>query len=252
MQIKKLISINVSLGTYAKFINEFLSLAIAKDKNSSYVCIANVHMLVEAYKDKDFQKIVNDADIVTPDGIPLAKGLKILYKIKQDRVAGMDVLPDLLKESEKQNLSVYFYGGTQKVLDKTQEYCTYHFPKLKIAGMYSPPFRELTEEEKDEIIEKINSVSPNFVFVALGCPKQEKWMAAVKGKINACMLGIGGALPVMIGLKERAPVWMQTRGLEWLFRLYQEPRRLFKRYFVTNSIFIFLLLREKYIQIFRD
>jgi len=240
MQTKRLISINISLGNYERFITELLLLA--QRKEFSYVCVANVHMLVEAYKDLHFQTIVNSADMVTPDGYPLVKGLRLLHGIKQDRVAGMDILPDLLKLSEKQNLSVFFYGGTQKMLDKTQEYCSIHFPNLRIAGMYSPPFRELTEKENEDIIKKINICEPHFVFVALGCPKQEKWMYNMKGKINSCMLGIGGALPVMIGLQKRAPVWMQKKGLEWLFRLWQEPRRLFMRYFSTNTIFIYLML----------
>jgi len=247
MQIKKLISINISLGIYNEFIDRFISLA--KSEMSSYVCVANVHMLIEAYKDNDFQKVVNCADIVTPDGMPLAKGLRFLYGIRQSRVAGMDILPALLAEAEKQNLSVYFYGGTQETLDATKEFCEQRFPDLKIVGMHSPPFRELTETETEAIIHQINKARPHFVFVALGCPKQEKWMAAMKGKISACMLGIGGALPVMIGLQKRAPLWMQKCGLEWFFRLLQEPRRLFRRYFITNSVFIYLIIREKIVTI---
>jgi N-acetylglucosaminyldiphosphoundecaprenol N-acetyl-beta-D-mannosaminyltransferase len=242
MQNKKLISLNISLGTYGEFLKEFLLLA--QKRISSYVCVANVHMLIEAYKDKTFQTAINSADIVTPDGMPLAKGLEILYGIKQDRVAGMDILPDLLKSSEEQNLSVYFYGGTQAILDLTKKFCDKNFPKLSIAGMYSPPFKELTKDENTNIIEQINHAQPHFVFVALGCPKQEKWMNGMKGKINACMLGIGGALPVMAGLQKRAPLWMQKYSLEWLFRLFQEPGRLFKRYFITNSLFLFLLSKN--------
>jgi len=243
MVSKSIITISISLGSYAEFIEEILTLA--KTKISSYVCVANVHMLIETYKNKDFQRVVNGADIVTPDGLPVAHGLKFLYKIKQERVAGMDILPDLLRCSEEQNLSVYFYGGTQEMLNRTEKFCKQRFPALKIVGMTSPPFRELTETETKTIIHQINKAQPHFVFVALGCPKQEKWMAAMKGRISACMLGIGGALPVMIGLQKRAPVWMQKYGLEWFFRLLQEPRRLFRRYFVTNSIFLYLILREK-------
>jgi N-acetylglucosaminyldiphosphoundecaprenol N-acetyl-beta-D-mannosaminyltransferase len=240
MYSKRLISLDISLGYYKNFIQEILSLA--KGKISSYVCVANVHMLIEAYKDNYFQTVVNSADIVTPDGLPLAKGLRILYGIKQDRVAGMDILPDLLKEAERKQLSVYFYGGTQKMMDTTKEFCKKNFPNLKIAGAYSPPFRELTETETVDIVEQINAVAPHFVFVALGCPKQEKWMNAMRGEISACMLGIGGALPVMVGMQKRAPRWMQKHGVEWLFRLLQEPRRLFKRYFVTNITFLYLML----------
>ena len=248
MLSKNLISMSISLGNYEEFMEKFLTLA--KGRISSYVCVANVHMLIEAYQDNDFQKVVNGADIVTPDGLPVAKGLKFLYGIRQDRVAGMDILPDLLRCSKEQDLSVYFYGGTQEVLDATKEFCQRHFPNLKIAGMHSPPFRELTETETEAIIHQINQVQPHLVFVALGCPKQEKWMAAMKGKISSCMLGIGGALPVMIGLQKRAPLWMQKYSLEWFFRLLQEPRRLFRRYFITNSLFLYLITKEKMVRVF--
>jgi N-acetylglucosaminyldiphosphoundecaprenol N-acetyl-beta-D-mannosaminyltransferase len=119
-----------------------------------------------------------------------------------------------------------------------------HYPNLHIRGLYSPPFRALTPEEEERTIERINSSGAKLLFVVLGCPKQEQWMASMAGRINAVMIGIGGALPVLIGMQKRAPKWMQRAGLEWLFRLLQEPRRLFKRYFVTNSVFLYLLSRE--------
>lgn len=237
------LSIGISLGPYKKFIDEIIELAVKKQ--SSYVCVANVHMTIEAHGDKAFAAVVNDADITTPDGMPLAKGLKILNGLEQDRVAGMDLLPDLLAEAEKIALPVYFYGGTQQMLDTTEAFCQQNYPALTIAGLLSPPFRALTVEEKEEIIQTINQSGAGIVFVALGCPKQEKWMAEMKGKVHACMVGIGGALPVMVGMQKRAPVWMQKASLEWLYRLLQEPKRLFKRYAITNSKFIFLLTKAK-------
>ncbi|MCE7040496.1 WecB/TagA/CpsF family glycosyltransferase [Dyadobacter sp. CY312] len=237
-----LISIGISSGDYEIFVKRIIDLA--KKRTSSYVCVANVHMLMEAQKDADFSKIVNDADICTPDGMPLAKAIKLLYGNDQDRVAGMDLLPDLLKVSEKDALRVYFYGGTNAMQEASAKYVKSAFPNLIATGFHSPPFRPLTNEEESEIIERINATGTNLVFVALGCPKQEKWMASMKGRINACMIGIGGALPVMIGLQERAPVWMQKYSLEWLFRLYQEPGRLWKRYFYTNSLFLLLFAGE--------
>lgn len=201
-------------------------------------------MTIEAHWDEQFADLVNKADLLTPDGMPLAKAMKLLYGIQQDRVAGMDLLPDLLKEAEKQDLSVFFYGGTQEMLDRTKEFVATNYPLLEKHHYLSPPFRPLTEEEEQDVVTRINDSGVNLVFVALGCPKQEKWMAAMKGKINACMIGIGGALPVMIGMQKRAPQWMQKMSLEWLYRLAQEPRRLFKRYFITNSLFLFLILRQ--------
>jgi N-acetylglucosaminyldiphosphoundecaprenol N-acetyl-beta-D-mannosaminyltransferase len=241
LEQKSLIAINISIGKYSDFITRISELGIKR--RSSYVCIANVHMLVEAYNSNAFANVVNSADIVTPDGMPLAKGLKLIYGIDQPRVAGMDLLPDLLQECTHKNISVFFYGGTQSMLDRTVVYVREKFQNLNVAGMYSPPFRELTPEEEKEIIDKINGSNAGILIVALGCPKQERWMASMKGRINACMLGVGGALPVMVGMQKRAPEWMQRNSLEWLFRLKSEPGRLFKRYFVTNLIFIALFLK---------
>jgi N-acetylglucosaminyldiphosphoundecaprenol N-acetyl-beta-D-mannosaminyltransferase len=201
-------------------------------------------MVVEAFWNKSFSDKVRAASLVTPDGKPLTWALRLLHGIKQDRVAGMDVLPALLKKSEKMQLPLYIYGGTETLLFRTREYLTKHYPDLVINGFYSPPFRELTPEEETKAIDDINQSGAKLVFVVLGCPKQEQWMANMLGRIKAVMIGIGGALPVLVGLQKRAPKWMQNAGLEWLFRLLQEPRRLFRRYAVTNSIFLYLLSRE--------
>lgn len=246
---QKLLSINTTTGDYASFVERLTDAAL--QGNSTYTCVANVHMLVEAHKDPEFARVVNEADMVTPDGMPLAVSMKLIHGLKQDRVAGMDLLPDLLQVAQEQHIPVFFYGGTQDMLDKTADYCNRHFPHLPLAGMYSPPFRALTPQEEEEVISRINGSGACFVFVALGCPKQEKWMAAMKGRVKACMIGIGGALPVMIGMQRRAPRWMQTLCLEWLYRLAQEPGRLFKRYAVTNTTFLFLLTRTWMRQGFR-
>ncbi len=231
-----LISIPISNGTYKEFIDSIITLAV--NKASAYVCVANVHMLVEAYRDPDFARVVENADLITPDGMPLAKAIKSFYGINQERVAGMDILTDLLNIAEKKKLGVYFYGGSPEMLTNTNRFISIKYPNLKISGLYSPPFRALSiEEEADDII-KINNASASIIFVVLGCPKQEKWMYRMKGKINAVMIGIGGALPVLIGMQKRAPYWMQKNSLEWLWRFQQEPRRLFKRYFITNAMFL--------------
>lgn len=226
--------------------NDFVKKIISSSEFniSSYVCVSNVHMSIEAKKNPDFALIVNNADLVTPDGMPLVWAIRLLYGIKQERVAGMDLLPALLKEAEIKNLKICFYGGTESMLDLTKQYLKLNYSELLNPLFISPPFRELTQLEIEQDISKINEFGANLVFVALGCPKQEKWMAAMKGKINACMVGIGGALPVMIGMQKRAPIWMQKYGLEWLYRLIQEPRRLFKRYLVTNSLFVYYLIIE--------
>jgi N-acetylglucosaminyldiphosphoundecaprenol N-acetyl-beta-D-mannosaminyltransferase len=242
MKKMQILNFPISIGKYQDYIEYIIDRANAGD--SEYIYVANVHMVVEAFWNKSFSEKVRQASLITPDGKPLTWALRLLHGIKQDRVAGMDVLPALLKKSEKTKLPVYIYGGTDALLGHTREYLGLHYPDLIINGLYSPPFRELTREEEDRCINAINNSGARLVFVVLGCPKQEKWMASVASRINAVMIGIGGALPVLVGLQKRAPRWMQNAGLEWLFRLCLEPRRLFKRYAVTNSVFLYLLSRE--------
>ncbi|WP_367119206.1 WecB/TagA/CpsF family glycosyltransferase [uncultured Mucilaginibacter sp.] len=189
--------------------------------------------------------MINEAEIITPDGVPISKCFKLLYRINQDRVDGMSMLPMLIKKAVEENLSVYFYGGSPELIIQAKSFLNTNYPLLNIAGIYSPPFRYLTEAEKSAVAININSSGANIVFVALGCPKQEQWMAEMKDKVQSVMIGIGGALPVFIGLQKRAPKWMQKGSLEWLYRLILEPKRLFKRYMITNSVFLWLLVLEK-------
>jgi N-acetylglucosaminyldiphosphoundecaprenol N-acetyl-beta-D-mannosaminyltransferase len=239
------LSSKISFGNYQSFIDRILDLA--KSKSSSYVCVMNVHMLMEAHGNKEFAKVVNEADITTPDGMPLVVGLNNLYDISQQRVAGMDLITSLLTGAEDQKISVYFYGSTNDVLETIIQRCKKDYPNLRIAGSCSPPFRPLTMSEEDDIVKNINSSNAGVVFVALGCPKQEKWMASMKGRVNAVMVGLGGAFPVFAGTQSRAPLWMQKSSLEWLYRFSQEPRRLWKRYLLTNSKFIYLYLKEYFV-----
>jgi N-acetylglucosaminyldiphosphoundecaprenol N-acetyl-beta-D-mannosaminyltransferase len=244
MQKHPLISISLSLGSYADFVDEIIRLANDAEC-SEYICVANVHMLVEAYKDKEFAKAVNNAVIITSDGVPLRWGLKWLYGIRQERVAGMDLLPDLLRTASQQSIPVFFYGGTEEMLAVISEYVKTHYSGILIAGSYSPPFRTLTHDEEVEVIDRINASGARLVFVSLGCPKQERWMASMKGRIKATMIGVGAAFPVLVGAKKMAPQWMRNSGLEWSYRLFQEPKRLFKRYLTTNSVFLYLLIKER-------
>jgi N-acetylglucosaminyldiphosphoundecaprenol N-acetyl-beta-D-mannosaminyltransferase len=234
-----LLGIAVNTGTYQEFMHRILDGAASR--SSSYACVANVHMLVEAHHDASFASVVQKAGMITPDGKPLAWALRLLHGVRQERVAGMDLLPDLLAGAEQRQLSVFFYGGQETLLETTAQYVKTHYPQLVVSGLYSPPFRALSKEEEEETVRRINSSGAQLVFVVLGCPKQEKWMASMQGRIRAAMIGVGGALPVLIGAQKRAPGWMQHAGLEWVYRLGQEPGRLFKRYAVTNTIFLVLL-----------
>ncbi|HEY2720588.1 MAG TPA: WecB/TagA/CpsF family glycosyltransferase, partial [Chitinophagaceae bacterium] len=246
MKKVSLLNFTLTTGKYSAFLDEIIGLA--QSKKSAVVCVANVHMYSEAHKDKKFENIISEAEIVTPDGKPLTWALRVLYGIRQERVAGMDVLPDLLKQMSSNGISAFFYGSSEVTLEKTNEYLSTVYPELKIAGLHSPPFYssgDLNNNNADEeVITAINGSLPSVVFVVLGCPKQEKWMAAMRGRINTVMVGIGGALPVMIGMQKRAPKWMQNAGLEWLYRLMQEPGRLFKRYATTNRLFIWVVFKE--------
>jgi N-acetylglucosaminyldiphosphoundecaprenol N-acetyl-beta-D-mannosaminyltransferase len=152
----------------------------------------------------------------------------------------MDLLPKLLKEAESASSSVYFYGTTNETLASIIKKAKSEFPNLKVCGSYSPPFRSLTEAEDNDIIARIKEASPDFVFVSLGCPKQEKWMASHKDKIGACLLGVGQAFKVYAGTEKRLPTWMRNLSLEWTYRLFLEPKRLWKRYLFTNSYFLLL------------
>jgi len=229
----------ISKGTLKECTEHIFSLTDMQ--LSSYVCFANVHMIMEAYKDARFNRVLTDADIVTADGAPISKLMSHVYKYKQERIAGMDLLPFLLCEAAKRNKSVYFYGSTQQVLETIEKKIVKEIPNLKIAGMYSPPFRNLSDYENTLIENKINDSRPDLVFVALGCPKQELWMANKKDKINACMLGVGQAFLVYAGVEKRLPKWMRNFCIEWIYRLYLEPGRLWKRYLINNSLFILLL-----------
>ncbi len=237
MLIKKLIlSINVSNGTQQDFIDEIL--LYSDRKQPAYICFANVHMLMEAHNSDSFNIVTNNADIVAPDGFPVAKSFQLIYGIKQERIDGTGIMKRVLSCSLARDKKVFFYGGTQEMLDSAIIYLAINYPGLQVAGMYAPPFRPLDEEEKQVVINNIRSSATDFVFVILGCPKQERWMHEMKGKFSAVMLGIGGALPMILGIQRRAPVWLQKIGFEWLYRLLQEPGRLFKRYALTNSKFI--------------
>ncbi|MBC8085007.1 MAG: WecB/TagA/CpsF family glycosyltransferase [Hymenobacter sp.] len=232
----------ISTGLPDDFVAAILELGAAR--SSAYVCFANVHMLVEAHRDTSFRQVLDEASLVTPDGTPVAAAVGWFHKKPQARVAGMDLVPVLLAEAARRNQSVYFYGTTQEVLGALVARAGRELPALRIVGTHSPPFRPLTPEEEEADIAAINAADPDLIFVALGCPRQERWMANHRGRIRACMLGVGQAFLVYAGLEQRLPVWARRLGLEWTYRLWLEPRRLWRRYLVTNSHFLYLMTRS--------
>jgi N-acetylglucosaminyldiphosphoundecaprenol N-acetyl-beta-D-mannosaminyltransferase len=213
-------------------------------RESRYVCACNVHSVVTASTDASFRTAINGADMATPDGMPVAWSIRALGFGKQDRINGPDLMWRLLSRCADHGQSVFFYGSSEQTLAQLQVRIAEAFPSLKVAGMLSPPYRSLTEAEDQKIVERVNASGPALVFVGLGCPKQEVWMAQHRGRINAVMLGVGAAFDYHAGTLARAPVWMQGLGLEWAYRLFKEPRRLWRRYLSTNSAFLFGITRQ--------
>ncbi len=212
----------------------------AQSHASEYVCLSNVHMLIESYRDSQFQAILNGASMALPDGKPVAVLMNWLYGSKQQRMAGPDLMLDLFQQANDRQLAIYFYGSTPEVLAAMQVKLRQEYPSLIIAGMHSPPFRPLSDAEMAADVDAICQSGAHLVMVGLGCPKQERWMAQNQEKIPAVMLGLGAAFPFYTGDLKRAPRWMQQSGLEWFYRLYKEPNRLFKRYLTTNVQFVCL------------
>ena len=240
--LREVIGSPIDTVTWSQALERLSSWAAAGQ--SRYVCICNVHSVVTARQDEVFAKIIREADMATPDGAPVAWLMRRLGSLGQERINGPDLMWRYCAEAARRDESIYLYGGQQSTLDILQRTLLAHFPGLKIAGAYSPPFRALTPEEDTAVVEAIKASGAGTVWVSLGCPKQEKWMAEHRGRINAVMIGVGAAFDYHAGTIQRAPRWMQRNGLEWLHRLCSEPRRLWKRYLVTNTLFIYYAGRQ--------
>jgi N-acetylglucosaminyldiphosphoundecaprenol N-acetyl-beta-D-mannosaminyltransferase len=216
----------------------------ASRHESRYVCNCNVHSVVTATRDSDFERVINEADLATPDGEPIAWMLRHSGFLRQPRINGPDLMLKYCEQAAQRGESVFLYGSTPETLQRLQRSLSERFSSLKIAGAISPPFRDLTPAEDAEITATINASKAGTVWVSLGCPKQEKWMAAHRHRIQAVMIGVGAAFAYHAGTVKRAPSWMQDYGLEWLHRLASEPARLSGRYMQTNLIFLAKALRQ--------
>lgn len=206
--------------------------------SGGYICVSNVHTTVTAYEDQEYRKVQNSGIMAIPDGGPLSSvGQKRGFK-NMKRTTGPSLMGEIFKISAAEGYRHYFYGSTDETLEKLYSVLEETYPGIQIAGMYSPPFRPMTEEEDKAIVERINETKPDFVWIGLGAPKQEKWMAAHQGRVNGLMVGVGAGFDYHAGNIERAPEWMQKSNLEWVYRLLQDPKRLFGRYWHTNTRFI--------------
>ena len=208
------------------------------DIKGDYICVSNVHTTVTSYEDASYCAVQNGGLMAIPDGGPLSTVGRRRGCKNMARTTGPSLMGEIFKISAKKGYRHYFYGSKQETLELLEKKLKENYPGIKIAGMYSPPFRPLTEEEDKAVIERINEANPDFVWIGLGAPKQEKWMAAHQGKIDGLMLGVGAGFDYYAENIRRAPMWMQKHNLEWVYRLVQDPKRLFKRYWSTNTKFI--------------
>lgn len=216
----------------------------ARTYESRMVAVCNAHVVVTATRDEDYRLIINAADMATPDGAPVAWVLRRLGFTRQQRISGPELMWVMCERCADQGIPIYLYGSTDKTLELLRLRLLEAFPRLVIGGMTSPPFRPLSPDEDKRVVAAINASKAGVIFVGLGCPKQEHWMAEHRGKVKALMIGVGAALDFHAGSLKRAPSWMRGLGLEWLHRLLSEPRRLWKRYLVTNTLFVVGALRQ--------
>ena len=245
MTTRNLIGIPVYVSSFDDQLNQISDWA--QDYQSKMVCVANVHMLIEAWRNPVFADMLRNADLVTPDGMPLVWMMKQMGVKQAERVAGMEIFQTACEQAAAAQTSIFLLGAKPEVLDKICQRLKNEFPLLKIAGTLSPPFAPLSPDADMSIVQTINASGAGIVFVALGCPKQELWMAQHRHKIKAVMIGVGAVFPIYAGVLKQAPKFMRDAGFEWLFRLTQEPVRLWGRYSSTIPILIFIWLALKQI-----
>ena len=241
---KPVFDINISITNY----EEASSIIVEQGKlhHSFGVSALAVHGLMESVKDPSLGRLVNQIDMVVPDGQPVRWALNSFHGAGlKDRVYGPNLTLHVLEKANREGLNVYLYGSTEDTLKKFQSHINQEYPKVNICGVHVDRFREATLEEDMADIQKINDAGAHIVLVGRGCPRQEKWVANHLGKVNAAMMAVGAAFDFHAGTVKQAPSWMQKNGLEWLFRLIQEPQRLWKRYLFTNSHFVLLFMKQK-------
>lgn len=215
-----------------------------EELKGNYICVSNVHTTVMAFRDAEYRRVQNSAAMALPDGQPLSIVSRRRGYTQAQRVPGPDLMPAVLALSQEKGYTHYFYGSTEHTLDRLKKALLAKYPKLKIAGMYAPPFRKLTQAEDCEDVRRINDSGADFVWVALGAPKQEKWMYEHRNRVNGLMIGVGAAFDFIAGTTRRAPMWMQRFCMEWVFRIMQDPGRMLPRYLNTNFSFMYHVCKE--------
>ena len=238
----RIIDLNVDICDHASVIRRIAELV--RRGTGGYACFSTVHMVMESHDNPEYGAKVNAADIVIPDGMPLVWMQKMLGQKDAARVRANDLMIMLCRYASENGLNVGFYGGKQEVINAIIVRAKIELPDLYIAYAYSPPFRPLTDEEDAKITSDIRESGAQILFMGLGCPKQENWMAAHKDKLNSVMLGVGASFDFYGGNVKESPEWLGVLGLEWLFRLTQEPKRLWRRYLILNPRFMWLAMLQ--------
>jgi N-acetylglucosaminyldiphosphoundecaprenol N-acetyl-beta-D-mannosaminyltransferase len=240
--VQNIIGVNVAASSYQSVTGQVIDWASRGESRT--VVFANVHVLMEAHDDPELRRKLNTADLVNPDGMPLVWALRAMGDRHVTRVYGPDTMEYLLRAAEESRVPVGFYGGTASALSQLIKEVQQRFQTLDIAFTMSPPFRALSAAEDQDVVQRIAASGARLLFVGLGCPKQEHWIAEHRGRIPAVMLAVGAAFDFFAGTKPQAPRWMMRNGLEWVFRLASEPRRLVRRYVKHNPRFMALFLRQ--------
>lgn len=235
---RKILTVRIDATTYEDACNRIQ--CWAEQRISGYVVAANVHVVMTAYWHQAYQEVLRRALLVTSDGMPIVFGMRMLGVSHQSRVYGPDLMLAWCERAAQLQMPIYLYGCTENQLVKAVQTLRQRFPELPIAGYHAPPFRPLTPEEEKADCDRIIRSGARVVFVSLGCPKQEYWMARQQGRLPMVMMGVGAAISFLSGEINQAPRWMMRCSLEWLYRFTQEPRRLWQRYLINNPAFLLL------------
>lgn len=233
-----LLGVQISLLTMPDAIRQVEELI--RNRVSDYICVSNVHTVMMGTDDERYKRITNEAALAFPDGMPLSVAGRLLGHQGIERVSGPDFMLEFMEETAQKGYRHFFYGGAEGTPKLLAEVLQARFPGLQVCGAYSPPFRPLTAEEDEQMVKMINDANPDIVWVGLGAPKQEIWMAEHKGRVHAITIGVGAAFDFHTGKVERAPKWAQKIGMEWAHRLISEPKRLWRRYLATNPRFMMM------------
>ncbi len=240
----QILGVTISAVNVETAVERVLGWVERRDRH--YVTVTGVHGVVEAQGDATFKGILNGAGLAVPDGMPMVWLARLAGYSQVSRVFGPDFMLALTHALAKKRRRVFYYGGASGIADELASAMRSKFPGIVDAGTCTPPYRELTSAEREEMIRLINTARPDVVWVGLSTPKQEKWMEQKRPFLDApALIGVGAAFDYNTGRVKRAPRWMQLSGLEWLYRTIQEPRRLWKRYARNNTLFIYYLLLQK-------